>query len=92
MEDGRRLDGERRLDKTWISSAATQIIDNVTFLIQGLCNKMLDSTNANTHENELFCKVCHARKYGPKGYGFGGGAGALSMDVGEHLGNTQSVS
>ncbi|KAI9552806.1 hypothetical protein GHT06_020686 [Daphnia sinensis] len=58
----------------------------------GLCNKMLDSTNANTHENELFCKVCHARKYGPKGYGFGGGAGALSMDVGEHLGNTQSVS
>jgi cysteine and glycine-rich protein len=53
---------------------------------------MLDSTNANTHENELFCKVCHARKYGPKGYGFGGGAGALSMDVGEHLGNTQSVS
>jgi hypothetical protein len=29
--------------------------------------------------------VCHARKYGPKGYGFGGGAGCLSMDQGEHL-------
>ena len=53
---------------------------------------MLDSTNANEHENELFCRVCHARKFGPKGYGFGGGAGALSMDTGAHLGNTDTVS
>jgi len=53
---------------------------------------MLDSTNANEHESELFCRVCHARKFGPKGYGFGGGAGALSMDTGAHLGNTDSVS
>nr|CAD7398317.1 unnamed protein product [Timema cristinae] len=51
----------------------------------GLCNKLLDSTNCSEHEGELFCKVCHARKYGPKGYGFGGGAGCLSMDQGEHL-------
>ncbi|XP_059468790.1 muscle LIM protein Mlp84B-like isoform X1 [Neocloeon triangulifer] len=51
----------------------------------GLCNKLLDSTNCTEHEGELFCKVCHARKYGPKGYGFGGGAGCLSMDTGEHL-------
>jgi len=58
----------------------------------GLCNKMLDSTNSNEHDNELFCRVCHARKFGPKGYGFGGGAGALSMDTGAHLGNTDSVS
>ncbi|KAF4523286.1 hypothetical protein B566_EDAN009409 [Ephemera danica] len=51
----------------------------------GMCNKMLDSTNCSEHEGELFCKICHARKYGPKGYGFGGGAGCLSMDTGEHL-------
>lgn len=51
----------------------------------GMCNKLLDSTNCSEHEGELFCKVCHARKYGPKGYGFGGGAGCLSMDQGEHL-------
>ncbi|PSN56165.1 Muscle LIM protein Mlp84B [Blattella germanica] len=50
-----------------------------------MCNKLLDSTNCAEHEGELFCKVCHARKYGPKGYGFGGGAGCLSMDQGEHL-------
>lgn len=51
----------------------------------GLCQKLLDSTNCSEHEGELFCKVCHARKFGPKGYGFGGGAGCLSMDAGEHL-------
>lgn len=35
-------------------------------------------------------KQCYGRKYGPKGYGFGGGAGCLSMDDGAHLGNTQA--
>ncbi|KAH9407218.1 PREDICTED: muscle LIM protein 1-like [Rhagoletis zephyria] len=52
-----------------------------------LCNKRLESTNCCEHEKTLFCKTCYGRKYGPKGVGFGGGAGALSMDVGEHLGN-----
>ncbi|XP_075234397.1 muscle LIM protein Mlp84B-like isoform X2 [Lycorma delicatula] len=56
----------------------------------GLCNKLLDSTNCSEHDGELYCKVCHARKFGPKGYGFGGGAGCLSMDKGEHLGNVES--
>ncbi|XP_053670716.1 muscle LIM protein Mlp84B isoform X4 [Anopheles nili] len=50
----------------------------------GMCGKMLDSTNCAEHENELYCKNCHGRKYGPKGYGFGGGAGCLSMDTGAH--------
>ncbi|XP_058175331.1 muscle LIM protein Mlp84B-like isoform X1 [Anopheles ziemanni] len=48
----------------------------------GMCGKMLDSTNCAEHESELYCKNCHGRKYGPKGYGFGGGAGCLSMDTG----------
>jgi len=52
-----------------------------------LCSKMLDSTNCAPHEEKdklpiLYCKNCHAREHGPKGYGFGGGAGALSMDTG----------
>lgn len=50
-----------------------------------MCNKMLDSTNCAEHEGELFCKTCHGRKYGPKGYGFGGGAGCLSMDQGDQF-------
>ncbi|XP_026811682.1 muscle LIM protein Mlp84B isoform X2 [Rhopalosiphum maidis] len=52
-----------------------------------LCGKFLDSTNCAEHDKELYCKNCHGRKYGPKGYGFGGGAGCLSTDNGEHLSN-----
>ncbi|KAK7591198.1 hypothetical protein V9T40_002811 [Parthenolecanium corni] len=51
-----------------------------------LCEKALDSTNCTEHENELFCKNCHGRKFGIKGYGFGAGAGALNMDTGDKFG------
>ena len=44
---------------------------------------MLDSTNVQEHERTLYCTTCHGRKYGPKGVGFGIGAGALNMDKGE---------
>ena len=46
---------------------------------------MLESTTVAEHEGQVFCKQCYGRKFGPKGYGFGGGAGCLSMDTGEHL-------
>ena len=51
---------------------------------------MVDSTNAAAHDGHLYCKQCHGKKFGPKGYGFGGGAGALSMDTGERLGNKET--
>merc|ERR1712002_1237045 len=56
-----------------------------------MCNKMLDSTNINCHERVLFCKTCHGRKYGPKGYGFGSGAGTLNMDSGERFADKHEV-
>ncbi len=46
------------------------------------CNKMLESTNVCEHEKKLYCRNCHGKNFGPKGYGFGGGAGTLSMDTG----------
>jgi hypothetical protein len=47
------------------------------------CKKMLDSTNVTKHDDELFCRSCYGKKFGPKGYGYGGGgAGVLSMDDG----------
>ncbi|XP_022106533.1 cysteine and glycine-rich protein 2-like [Acanthaster planci] len=49
------------------------------------CNKMLDSTTVAEHELKLFCRNCHGKHYGPKGVGFGGGAGTLSMDSGERF-------
>jgi len=57
-----------------------------------MCNKLLDSTTVAEHNKELYCKACHGRKYGPKGVGFGAGAGALCMDSGEQFGNTEGVS
>ena len=52
---------------------------------------MLESTTVAEHDGQVYCKQCYGRKFGPKGYGFGGGAGCLSTDVGEHLGNKETT-
>ncbi|CAJ0831650.1 1787_t:CDS:2 [Entrophospora sp. SA101] len=44
------------------------------------CNKRLDSFTLAEHEGEAYCKVCHGRRYGPKGYGFASGSSFLSTD------------
>ena len=69
-----------------------------------MCNKLLDSMTCNEHQAELYCKQCHCRRYGPKGIGFGIGAGisynllfvmlfpcpgSLTMDTGEQFGNKE---
>lgn len=43
--------------------------------------------NSNSIITNVFLKshLGHGRKYGPKGYGFGGGAGCLSMDAGDQF-------
>lgn len=61
-------------------------------IIVGLCRKRLDSTNATEHNGMLWCKICYSRKFGPKGVGFGCGAGTLNMDKGEVFGNFESSS
>lgn len=61
--------------------------DFLTLFMLAMCNKLLDSMTVAEHLAELYCKTCHGRKYGPKGVGFGIGAGALTMDAGEHFGN-----
>jgi len=48
------------------------------------CNKMLESTTVAEHDGSLYCKSCHGKNFGPKGYGYGQGAGVLSMDSGVH--------
>ncbi|XP_075933990.1 cysteine and glycine-rich protein 3 isoform X3 [Anarhichas minor] len=50
------------------------------------CRKGLDSTTVAAHESEIYCKSCYGKKYGPKGYGYGQGAGALSSDPPRHVG------
>ncbi|KAL7061955.1 hypothetical protein AAHC03_01191 [Spirometra sp. Aus1] len=44
-----------------------------------VCSKSLDSTNICTNEDEIYCKTCYGKQFGPKGFGFGQGAGCLNM-------------
>lgn len=46
------------------------------------CRKLLDSGSITEHDGDMFCNSCYRKNFGPKGYGFGGGAGTLSMDDG----------
>lgn len=43
------------------------------------CSKKLEALNTCDKDSHLYCNTCYARLFGPKGYGFGGGAGALAM-------------
>ncbi|KAH9519209.1 Muscle LIM protein Mlp84B [Bulinus truncatus] len=47
------------------------------------CNKLLDSTTVTEHAGQAYCKACYGKNFGPKGYGFAGGASGLSMDTGK---------
>ena len=42
------------------------------------------SSTVAEHENKLYCKACHTRQFGLKGYGYGGGAGTLASEAGSH--------
>ena len=42
------------------------------------CNKALDSSTVAEHQGKIYCKGCHGKNFGPKGYGYGGGAGTLT--------------
>jgi cysteine/glycine-rich protein len=44
---------------------------------------MLTSGAISEHDDQMFCNSCYRKNFGPKGYGFGGGAGTLSMDDGK---------
>ena len=50
--------------------------------ISANCKKLLDSGRITEHDGDMYCGSCYGKFFGPKGYGFGGGAGTLSMDDG----------
>uniref|UniRef100_A0A9L0SM87 Cysteine and glycine-rich protein 1 n=1 Tax=Equus caballus TaxID=9796 RepID=A0A9L0SM87_HORSE len=68
----------------WLGRGSGQL-----FTLEVVCKKNLDSTTVAVHGEEIYCKSCYGKKYGPKGYGYGQGAGTLSTDKGESLGIKQ---
>ncbi|CAG8772388.1 15856_t:CDS:2, partial [Racocetra persica] len=44
------------------------------------CSKLLNSTNMTDREGKLYCTSCYSREFGPKGYGYGGGAAFLTTE------------
>lgn len=54
------------------------------YVVAANCKKHLEPLNATDHKGELYCRACYGRKFGPKGYGYAGGAGTgLSTDTEE---------
>lgn len=66
--------------------SAETMMTSGSFMQWVVCRKNLDSTTVAIHDEEIYCKSCYGKKYGPKGYGYGQGAGTLNMDRGERLG------
>lgn len=55
----------------------------------GGCNKVLTLDKYLDHNGEPFCKTCHSRLFGPKGYGYGVGAGVLCPS--EHITSSKDL-
>ncbi|GAB5354141.1 hypothetical protein AAMO2058_000094400 [Amorphochlora amoebiformis] len=57
------------------------------------CRKGLSSSNACDGKGEIWCRGCYGKNFGPKGYGFGGGAGILQMTdkVGSSVGTVKNT-
>ena len=45
-----------------------------------ICNKRVDSSKLCEREGEIYCKSCYGKNFGPKGIGFGIGAGTLTTN------------
>ncbi len=49
----------------------------ITSCLSGECNHPLQPGLCSEHDSDPYCNSCYGRKFGPKGYGFAGGAGTL---------------
>merc|ERR1712010_167302 len=55
------------------------------------CRKRLDSTTLAEHAGEAYCKSCHGKRFGPRGFGFAaGGATTMVSDPNQPRGPAKS--
>uniref|UniRef100_A0A0E9US04 LIM zinc-binding domain-containing protein n=1 Tax=Anguilla anguilla TaxID=7936 RepID=A0A0E9US04_ANGAN len=55
------------------------------------CGKRLESTTLTEKDGEIYCKGCYAKNFGPKGFGYGQGAGALVHTPVNHAGKVSTT-
>lgn len=89
--DGRAFCGARRTDGTGCRRCGFAVYEAEKMISKSKvwhkrcfscneCHKSLDSTNlCDAQDGEIYCRGCYGRNYGPKGVGFGLGAGCLTM-------------
>src|SRR6218665_2469095 len=53
------------------------------FLANSTCKRRLDPGSLTEHDDDIFCRPCYSRLFGPKGYGYGNGQNTLSMFTGD---------
>ena len=53
------------------------------------CNKLMDSGSVVEHDEQPYCRACHQKNFGTKGYGYGVGVGTLQS---EYTTNTDASS
>ncbi|XP_053208824.1 cysteine and glycine-rich protein 1-like [Panonychus citri] len=46
------------------------------------CGRRLDSGNLTEHNADVYCRSCYGKLFGPKGYGYGLGAGVMNTEGG----------
>ncbi|CAG8516115.1 5476_t:CDS:2 [Diversispora eburnea] len=44
------------------------------------CSKLLDPGNMTDRDSKIYCCPCYSKEFGPKGYGYGGGAAFLTTE------------
>ena len=44
------------------------------------CNKRLDTSTCCDKDDKVYCRACYGRNFGPKGVGYGVGAGTLQTN------------
>lgn len=54
------------------------------YLSVAKCSKKLEGHLAADHDKEMYCKPCYGRNFGPKGYGYAGGAGTGLSNEAQH--------
>lgn len=50
-----------------------------------MCNKSLELTTVVDNDNEIYCKSCHSKSFGPKGFRGGGGGGPTTTGIADPI-------